>query len=85
MNSGILAVVERTMSRAPNYLNILIAEQLHPSMASVSHTENEILQQDYALWHKALTALEWFEKHKEELQLMSWSFNLPDPNYIEHM
>lgn len=80
---GPVVVVEQTMNAA-NYLNI-IADQLHPYMASVFPTGNGIFQQDNAPCHKARIVLEWFEEHTDEFHLMSWPPNSPDINPIEHI
>ncbi|GIY41129.1 transposase domain containing protein [Caerostris darwini] len=47
---------------ATGYLNI-IADQLHPSMASVFSAGNGMFQQDNAPYHKAKIVLEWFQEH----------------------
>lgn len=80
---GPVVVVERTMN-ATGYLNI-IADQLHPYMASVFPAGNGIFQQDNAPCHKAKIVLEWFREHDAEFQLMSWPPNSPDINPIEHI
>ncbi|GBM37102.1 hypothetical protein AVEN_68710-1 [Araneus ventricosus] len=64
---GPILVVEQTMEAA-NYLNI-IADQLHPYMASVFPTGNEIFQQDNAPCHKARIVLDWFEENTYEFHL----------------
>ncbi|GFW00868.1 transposase domain containing protein [Trichonephila clavipes] len=69
---------------ATEYLNIL-ADQLHPYMASVSPAGNGMFQQDNASCHKAIIVLEWFQEHDAEFQLMSWSLNSPDLNQIKHI
>ncbi|GFU89837.1 transposable element Tc1 transposase [Trichonephila clavipes] len=61
------------------YLNI-IADQLHPYMASVFPAGNEIFQQDNTPCHKAKIVLERFQEHGAEFQLTSWLPNLPDLN-----
>ncbi|GFX90901.1 transposable element Tc1 transposase [Trichonephila clavipes] len=66
---------------ATRYLNIL-ADQLHPYMASVFPAGNGMIQQDNAPCHKAKIVLEWFQEHDAEFQLMSWSPNSPDLNQI---
>nr|XP_042898811.1 uncharacterized protein LOC110282461 [Parasteatoda tepidariorum] len=65
-------------------LNI-IADQLYPYMASVSPAGNGIFQQDNVQCHEAQIALEWFQEHDAEFQLMSWPPNSPDINPIEHI
>ncbi|GBN47885.1 hypothetical protein AVEN_39367-1 [Araneus ventricosus] len=80
---GPVVVVEQTM-KAANYLNI-IADQLHPYMAVVFPTGNEIFQQDNASCHKARIVLEWFEEHTDEFHLMSWPPNSPDLNPMENI
>ncbi|GBN26380.1 hypothetical protein AVEN_94260-1 [Araneus ventricosus] len=70
--------------KAANYLNI-IADQLHPYMAFVFPTGNEIFQQGNAPCHKVRIVLEWFEKHTDEFHLMSWPPNSPDLNPMEHI
>ncbi|GFX84967.1 transposase domain containing protein [Trichonephila clavipes] len=67
---GPVVVVEQTMN-ATGYLNI-IADQLHPYMASVFPAGNGMFQQDNAPCHKAKIVLEWFQEHNAEFQLMSW-------------
>ena len=51
-----VVVVEQT-SKANEYLNI-IADQLHPCMASVFPSGNGMFQQDNVLCHKARIVLE---------------------------
>ncbi|GFU97398.1 transposable element Tcb2 transposase [Trichonephila clavipes] len=80
---GHVVVVEQTMN-ATGYLNI-IADQLHPYMASVFPAGNGMFQQDNAPCHKAKIVLEWFQEHDAEFQLMSWPPNSLDFNQIEHI
>lgn len=70
--------------KASDYLNI-IAQQLHPYMASAFPTGNGIFQQDNTPCHKAHTALEWFLKHNAGFQLMLRPLNSPDLNPIERI
>ncbi|GFX53670.1 transposase domain containing protein [Trichonephila clavipes] len=44
-----------------------------------------MFQQDNAPNHKATIALECFQEHDAEFQLMSWSSNSPDLNPTEHI
>ncbi|GFX31147.1 transposable element Tcb2 transposase [Trichonephila clavipes] len=69
---------------ATEYLNI-IADQLHPYMASVSPAGNGMFQQDNAPCHKAKIVLECFQEHDVEFQLTSWPAYSPDLNQIEHI
>ncbi|GFT21670.1 transposase domain containing protein [Trichonephila clavipes] len=80
---GPVTVVEQTMN-ATGYLNI-IADQLHPYMASVFPAGNGMFQQDNTPCHKANIVLEWFQEHGAEFQLTSWPPNSPDLNQIEHI
>ncbi|GFT08011.1 transposable element Tcb1 transposase [Trichonephila clavipes] len=66
---GPVVVVEQTMN-STGYLKV-IANQLHPYMASVSPAVNGMFQQDNAQCHKAKIVLEWFQEHDVEFQLMS--------------
>ncbi|GFT50543.1 transposase domain containing protein [Trichonephila clavipes] len=69
---------------ATRYLNI-IADQLHPYMASVFPGGNGMVQQDKAPCRKTKIVLEWFQEHDAEFQLVSWPPNSPDLNQIEHI
>ncbi|GFT39999.1 transposase domain containing protein [Trichonephila clavipes] len=69
---------------ATGYLNI-IADQLHPYMASILPAGNGMFQQDNAPCHKSKIVLEWFQEHDAEFQLMSWPPNSADLNPIEHI
>ncbi|GBM70712.1 hypothetical protein AVEN_64648-1 [Araneus ventricosus] len=80
---GLVVVVEQTM-KAANYLNI-IADQMHPYMAFVFPTGNEIFQQDNIPCQKARIVLEWFEEHTDEFHLMPWPPNSPDLNPMDHI
>ncbi|GFV11589.1 transposase domain containing protein [Trichonephila clavipes] len=80
---GPMVVVEQTMN-ATGYRNI-IADQLHPYMASIFPAGNGMFQQDNAPCHKAKIVLEWFQEHDAEFQLMSWPPNSPDLNQIQHI
>ncbi|GFX14712.1 transposable element Tc1 transposase [Trichonephila clavipes] len=80
---GPVVVVEQSMNTT-GYLNI-IADQLHPYMASVFPAENGMFQQDNAPCHKAKIVLEWFQEHDAEFQLLSWPLNSPNLNPIEHI
>ena len=84
---GPLVVVGQTMKTA-DYLNRIL-DQLHPFtgtsplyIVSDFPIENEILLQDNVQYHKARVVLEWFEEHKNEFQLISWSPDSPDLNSI---
>ncbi|GFU85300.1 transposase domain containing protein [Trichonephila clavipes] len=76
-------VVENTMN-ATGYLNI-IADQLHPYMASVFPARYGKFQQDNNPCHKAKIVLEWFQEQNAEFQLTSWPPNSPDLYEIEHI
>ncbi|GFU88927.1 transposase domain containing protein [Trichonephila clavipes] len=80
---GPVVVVELTMN-ATGYLNI-IADQLHPYMASVFPAGNGMFQQYNAPYHKATIVLEWFQEQDAEFQLMFWPPNSPVLNLIEHI
>ncbi|GFV63316.1 transposable element Tc1 transposase [Trichonephila clavipes] len=80
---GPVVVVEQTMN-ATGYLNI-IADQLHPYMASVFPAGNAMFQQNNASCQKVKIMLEWFQEHNAEFQLTSWPLNSPDLNQIEHI
>ncbi|GBM53727.1 Transposable element Tc1 transposase [Araneus ventricosus] len=80
---GPVVLVEQTM-KAANYLNITV-DQLHPYMAFVFPTGNEIFQQDNAPCHKAWIVLEWFQENNDEFHLMSWPPNSLDLNPMEHI
>ncbi|GFY12055.1 transposable element Tc1 transposase [Trichonephila clavipes] len=64
---------------------IIIVDQLHSYMTSVSPTGNGAFQQDSVPCQKARIMLEWFEKHKDEFQLISWPSNSVYLNQIGHI
>ncbi|GFY13887.1 DDE_3 domain-containing protein [Trichonephila clavipes] len=67
---------------ATGYLNI-IADQLHPYMASVFPAGNGMSQQGNAPCHKTKIVLEWFQEHDAEFQLRTHRLpNSPDLNQI---
>lgn len=55
--------------KTEDYMNI-IADQLHPYMASVFPNVNGVLQQNKAPCQDVPIVLEWFQEHKAEFQLM---------------
>ncbi|GFW42147.1 transposable element Tcb1 transposase [Trichonephila clavipes] len=80
---GPVVVVDQTMN-ATGYLNI-VADQLHPYIASAFLAGNGMFQQDNAPCHKAKIVLEWFQEHDAEFELMSWPPKSLDLNQIEHI
>lgn len=65
--------------------------QYHYSSAIPLHSfyfpfsRNGIFQQDNTPCHKARIVLQWFKKHADESQLMSWLPNSQDLNHPEHV
>ncbi|GFT82903.1 transposase domain containing protein [Trichonephila clavipes] len=78
-----VVVIEQTMN-AIGYLNI-IADQLHPYMASVFPAGNGMFQQDNATCHKAKIVLKWLQEHDAEFQLISWPPNSQNLNPIDYI
>lgn len=54
-------------------------------MLSFFPSEDEVFQQHNTPYHSAQIALEWFQKHNNEFQLISWIPNATDLNPIEHI
>jgi len=44
-----------------------------------------LFQQDNAPCHKAKMVQEWFEKHNNKFEVLTWPPNSPDLNPIEHL
>lgn len=78
-----LPVVEHNR-KATDYPSI-IADPLHPYMASVCPTRNGVFQQDNIPYHKARIVLLQFKKNVGEFLLMPWLPNSPNLNSIEHI
>ena len=75
--------VDVTLTRT-TYLNI-VADQVHPFMATVFPDGSGLFQQDNAPCHTAKIVQEWFEEHDKEFKVLTWPPNSPDLNPIEHL
>ncbi|GBM02146.1 Transposable element Tcb2 transposase [Araneus ventricosus] len=78
-----LIPVEGTLNSCA-YLSI-IADQVHPYMATVYPENDGMFQQDNATCHVSKIVLAWFEEHDEEFQLLPWPPNSPDLNPCENL
>ncbi|KAJ8417445.1 hypothetical protein AAFF_G00286720 [Aldrovandia affinis] len=75
--------VDVTLTRT-TYLNI-VANQVHPFMATVFPDSSGLFQQDNAPCHTAKIVKEWFEGHDKEFKVLTWPPNSPDLNPIDHL
>ena len=66
------------------YLNI-VADQVHPFMATVFPDGSGLFQQDNAPCHTTKIVQEWFEEHDKEFKVLPWPPNSPDLNLIVHL
>ncbi|MCJ8732198.1 hypothetical protein PDJAM_G00208470 [Pangasius djambal] len=64
------------------YLNI-VADQVHPFMATVFPNGSGLFQQDNATCHTAKLDQEWFEEYGKEFKVLTP--NSPDVNPIQHL
>ncbi|GBN95391.1 hypothetical protein AVEN_241689-1 [Araneus ventricosus] len=80
---GPLIPVEGTLNSCA-YLSI-VADQVHPYMATVYPENDGAFQQDNATCHVSKIVRAWFEEHDEEFQLLPWPPNSPDLNPWENL
>ncbi|GBM81412.1 hypothetical protein AVEN_250806-1 [Araneus ventricosus] len=80
---GPLILVEGTLNSCA-YLSI-VADQVHPYMATVYPANNDVFQLDNATYHVSKIVRAWLEEHDEELQLLPWPQNSTDFNPCENM
>ncbi|GBO00022.1 hypothetical protein AVEN_41626-1 [Araneus ventricosus] len=66
------------------YLSI-VADQVHPYVATVYPANDGLFQQDNATCHVSKIVPAWFEEHDEEFQLLPWPPNSPDLNPCENL
>lgn len=80
---GPIIPIEQSLTSV-RYLN-MVADQVHPFMATVFPAGDGVYQQDNAPCHKGRIVMDWFEEHSSDFQVMSWPPNSPDMNPIEHL
>ncbi len=78
---GPLVPIEHCLN-ATVYLSI-VADHVHPFMATVYPSSDGYFQQDNAPCHKALIISDWFLEHNV-FTLLKWPLLSPDINPIEH-
>ncbi len=66
------------------YLSI-VADHVHPFMATVHPSSDGYFQQDNAPCHKAQIISHWFLEHDNEFTLLKWPPQSSDLNPIEHL
>uniref|UniRef100_A0AAY5KFW1 Tc1-like transposase DDE domain-containing protein n=1 Tax=Esox lucius TaxID=8010 RepID=A0AAY5KFW1_ESOLU len=75
--------VDVTLTRT-TYLSI-VADHVHPFMATVFRHGIGLFQQDNAPGHEAKMVQEWFGEHKNKFKVLTRPPNSPDLNPIEHL
>ncbi|KAG5841041.1 hypothetical protein ANANG_G00195380 [Anguilla anguilla] len=63
----------------------MVADQVHPFMATVFPGGSGLFQQGNAPCHTAKIVQEWFEEHDKEFMVLPWPPNSPDLSPIEHL
>ncbi|KAJ8254683.1 hypothetical protein GJAV_G00196010 [Gymnothorax javanicus] len=78
-------IVHLEASLTPDaYLNI-VADQVHPFMATVFPDGDGFFQQDGGPCCTAQSVQEWFEEHDAEFKLLPWPPNSPDLNPLVNL
>ncbi|GBN42181.1 Transposable element Tcb1 transposase [Araneus ventricosus] len=80
---GPLIPVEGTLNSCA-YLSI-VADQVHPYMATVYPANDGVFRQDNATCHVSKIVCAWFEEHNEEFQLLPWPPNFQISNLWVHL
>ncbi|GBN03595.1 Transposable element Tcb2 transposase [Araneus ventricosus] len=80
---GPLNRVEGTLNSCV-YLSI-VADQVHPYMATMYPANDGVFQQDNATCHVSKIVRAWFEEYDEGFQLLPWPPNSPDLNHCQNL